>query len=341
MLAHATERTLIVTSHLKIYNDLKDKFLPLSENCTSVEGISNSTWDFGNHSAQVIYLPYWFHPNPSFAPQAISAEFESQIRRFHGRPGVWWAGQFFKYILRPQPETVQTLEAAKKKLGFRKPIVGVHIRRTDKLISEAQFHNVSEYMRWVDDYYDQLETLEKVEKRRVFMASDDPSVFEEARKAYPHYEVIGDPDVARSADVKSRDSNTSIHGIILDFHLLSQTDYLVCTFSSNVCRLAYEIMQTFFTDASHRVKSLDDVYWYYLQTEHYSEAVVAHRPKNKGEITMEIGDVIKVNSNHWDGYSIGMNKRTNETGAFPSFKVVDAVEVVDYTNITQKRVAND
>lgn len=68
------------------------------------------------------------------------------------------------------------LDSGIKKLGFQKPIVGVHIRRTDKVGTEASLHTVDEYMRGVEDYYLQLEMVQKVDKRRVFLASDDPKV---------------------------------------------------------------------------------------------------------------------------------------------------------------------
>lgn len=75
-----------------------------------------------------------------------------------------------------QPETQAIIEAGTQKLGFQHPIVGVHIRRTDKVGTEAALHNVEEYMKHVEDYYQQLEMTETVEKRRVFLASDDPRV---------------------------------------------------------------------------------------------------------------------------------------------------------------------
>lgn len=52
----------------------------------------------------------------------------------------------------------------------------VHIRRTDKVGTEAAFHSVAEYMTAVDDFYDQLELRQPVDKRRVYIASDDYKV---------------------------------------------------------------------------------------------------------------------------------------------------------------------
>lgn len=58
----------------------------------------------------------------------------------------------------------------------------MHVRRTDKVGTEAAFHSVDEYMTYVDDYFNQLELRQKVDVRRVYMASDDPSVLPEAKK---------------------------------------------------------------------------------------------------------------------------------------------------------------
>lgn len=49
---------------------------------------------------------------------------------------------------------------------------------------------------------------------------------------------------ANTASVGRRYSFDSLKNIILDIWLLSETDFLVCTFSSQVCRLAYELMQS-------------------------------------------------------------------------------------------------
>ena len=71
---------------------------------------------------------------------------------------------------------------------------------------------------------------------RVYLASDEPSVLDECRMKYPDVEFLGDQDIAiaRSAALDSRYSDSSLRGVIQDIHLLSLTDHLVCTFSSNV-----------------------------------------------------------------------------------------------------------
>ena len=58
----------------------------------------------------------------------------------------------------------------------------VQIRRGDKLIKEAKWHSLNEYMKHVDEYYDIYELANPYKKidRVVFLASDDIEVFEEA-----------------------------------------------------------------------------------------------------------------------------------------------------------------
>ena len=58
----------------------------------------------------------------------------------------------------------------------------LHIRRTDKVGSEAAYHNVQEYMQHAVAWFDALDarTAHK-HKRRVFIASDEPTVIPEAR----------------------------------------------------------------------------------------------------------------------------------------------------------------
>ncbi|KAL7888568.1 hypothetical protein AOLI_G00035420, partial [Acnodon oligacanthus] len=49
---------------------------------------------------------------------------------------------------------------------------------------------------------------------------------------YPDYEFISDNSISWSAGLHNRYTENSLRGVILDIHFLSQTDFLVCTFSS-------------------------------------------------------------------------------------------------------------
>lgn len=124
----------------------------------------------------------------------------------------------------------------------------MHVRRTDKVGTEAAFHGIEEYMAEVDEYYNQLEMKQNVDKRRIYLASDDPKVLADARNKYPHYEILGDPSISKTAAVSSRYSDTSLNGIIVDIHMLSMSDFLVCTFSSQVSlQVKYSIACFFYS----------------------------------------------------------------------------------------------
>ena len=62
------------------------------------------------------------------------------------------------------------------------------MRRTDKVGTEAAFHGIEEYMKHVIAWYDKLDlrlSKEKTAKksvRRVYLASDDSSVLDEAKE---------------------------------------------------------------------------------------------------------------------------------------------------------------
>nr|CAG4648559.1 EOG090X03KK [Polyphemus pediculus] len=333
IMAYATKRTMILNSKKWRYHHggWEKIFLPVSDTCRDPGGVDKNKWP-GRNETQVIELPIvdMLSPRPPFLPLAIPRDLSERMIRLHGDPQVWWIGQFMKYLLRYQPETQGMLDQAKEAMNFKKPIVGVHVRRTDKVGTEAAFHSVDEYMIHVDDFYNKLEMKQEVDVRRVYLASDDPSVIPEAKKKYPGYEFLGDVTIAKGAAVATRYTDASLRGILLDIHMLAHSDYLVCTFSSQVCRLAYEIMQTLHPDASNKFKSLDDIYYYGGQGPHQQTAILAHKITRPGEISMEVGDVLGIAGNHWDGYSKGVNERSKQSGLYPSFKASDRYNIVDF-----------
>lgn len=133
-----------------------------------------------------------------------------------------------------------------------------------------------------------------------------------------------------AADGNTRYRNTSLRGILSDVYMLANSDYLVCTFSSNVCRLAYEIMQSLHVDASTYYKSLDDLYFFsFFKPRYQEEAVYANNPTRPNEISLEKGDILLINFNRWDGYSHGINVRTKAEGYYPSFKAVIKSKILD------------
>lgn len=49
------------------------------------------------------------------------------------------------------------LTKSEQKFKFKGPIVGIQVRRTDKIGIEASYHKLDEYMDHVERYYDKLD----------------------------------------------------------------------------------------------------------------------------------------------------------------------------------------
>lgn len=129
------------------------------------------------------------------------------------------------------------------------------IRRTDKI---GSFHKLNEYMIKVDQYYKLQKMNGKNLYKAIYLASDDPALFEEAYKKrvkfvcfyyviilivvcfrYPDYYIFGNPELSKTGSVTTNELDKSILNINIDLYFLSQCDYLVCTFSSHVCEIHY------------------------------------------------------------------------------------------------------
>lgn len=344
MIAYGTQRTLVLDSKNWRYNadGWETIFQPVSDTCTvAANHPVNWKGEQYNKNDQVVLLPIvdGLNNRPPYLPLGIPEDISDKIIQLHSDPSAWWVGQFARYLWRPQQWLLDDMAETKRKLDIEKPIVGIQVRRTDKINTEAAFHNVEEYMEHVEAWYDKL-ALRRLKEgntdplvRRVYVASDDASVLPEARRKYPSYTFYGDVDIANSASLNQRYSKISLRGVIMDIHFLSNCDYLVCTFSSQVCRVAYELMQT--EDRSIQqhplFHSLDDIYYFGGQTAHNLEVRYDHEasPRLK-EIELKVGDLVGIAGNHWDGQSKGVNRRTKSGGLYPSYKVLEKYELVKY-----------
>lgn len=125
----------------------------------------------------------------------------------------------------------------------------------------------------------------------------------------------------------------TFHALLVDLTILSEAEYVVCTFTSNVCRFVYELMQgqNRIIDPHYRIKSLDSHFHVHTFNTITKIAVTAHSKKNHNEIDLEVGDILymtvrhspknEYDVNNWDGYIKGTNLRTQKSGVFPSYKV--------------------
>ncbi|VDP48082.1 unnamed protein product [Schistosoma mattheei] len=93
--------------------------------------------------------------NHEWLPHVLPKDMSEELLRLHEAPFVWFGGQLAAYIMRLKPQLAQLINVTLKSFEtIGDPVVGVHIRRTDKLISEAKLHDLSEYMEHVDNFFD-------------------------------------------------------------------------------------------------------------------------------------------------------------------------------------------
>ncbi|XP_052212208.1 alpha-(1,6)-fucosyltransferase-like [Dreissena polymorpha] len=121
-----------------------------------------------------------------FLPLAIPEDIADRLTRIHGDPSAWWVGQFVTYLTRLNAMMRKFLNETKEKLGFVNPIVGLHVRRTNKVGTEAQFHSIDKYMSYANEWFDIYQKQHPGVQKRVYLASDAPGVHHEAKqKGFP------------------------------------------------------------------------------------------------------------------------------------------------------------
>eukprot|EP01134_Creolimax_fragrantissima_P003414 CFRG3414T1 len=204
--------------------------------------------------------PYGTHKN--WIPPFLN---ERGLVNITEEPTSWYMGQVVGWLLRYNHRMTSIVETFCIKNGFEgAPDIGIHVRRSDKIGQEANYHSFAEYMQHVDhfvypyrshhDYYE--ETL--YENVTVYVATDDPKVPEQF-KNYPQYKFwynVNGMEQAASHD--TRWTAESLDHLLLDLKMLSSAEYFVGTFSSQISRLVVELMMSRnLHDTPRRIHSLD------------------------------------------------------------------------------------
>jgi hypothetical protein len=134
--------------------------------------------------------------------------------------------------------------------------------------------------------------------------------------------------------------------------MLAQTDFLVCTLSTALCRVMVELLQLSFSDASWRFRSLDEQFYVYAghriqhvalydhsnsvnpssPTHNVLSAAVAMPNIVKKELELKRGDRVEfvhgrksVRGFKMNGYVLAKNLRTGLTGHIPNYKVYNLI----------------
>jgi glycoprotein 6-alpha-L-fucosyltransferase len=217
-----------------------------------------------------------------------------------------------------------------EKFNIKFPIVGIQVRRTDRLARE-RWVPLERYMDFAEDYYDQLELTESVEKRRVYFATESPELLPEIKSKYPDYEIITNDQASSIAKTWStRFTTEALLGMLVDLHILALCNYTVCTESSNVCRILSEYHQLKHPDTTNVHKSLDTLYFADYENDRFATAILPHTPSSLVEIEMDVGDPLTLDYKYnQNGMYLAVNGRTKEKGLVPAFKVEISLDTFD------------
>ncbi|CAK8681880.1 unnamed protein product [Clavelina lepadiformis] len=329
------QRVLVVQNPTNFYgiHDMNEIFESPSPTCShfEVDQWQDFQSDEQSHNERFLLIKEDDEVRTRFIPQLVPEHIFDLVQRFHNYPYVWWSGQLLSYLMRAKPAVMVETDAVD--FPFQKPTVGVHVRRTDKIYLEgenAAFHHLRDYMSHVEDWFLKEETKLALKsennpklKRRVYLATDDPMVWKEAKRYYPSYKFLGSVERSKRAkNLRTRDTRKGLIDIIADIYSLSQSNYIVCTLTSEVCKVAYQIMQTHNVDASADIYSLDFPFYFDVQAPMMRLVTLNHVAKEStNEIELKVGDQIDVQVDNHNGYFTGKNARTGETGMYPSYKV--------------------
>ncbi|CAH8517708.1 unnamed protein product [Schistosoma intercalatum] len=164
-LALENERVFVLKKHHSgdpFREWLHQSMLPLSDKCSYLDSDNRSD----NIECPLVRKAF---TDPKWLPYALPIDMSEELLRLHEAPFVWFGGQLAAYIMRLKPQLAQLINVTLKSFKTSgDPVVGVHIRRTDKLVLEAKFHDLSEYMEHVDNFFDlQSVNLLTMSKRHV------------------------------------------------------------------------------------------------------------------------------------------------------------------------------
>ncbi len=251
-LALAQNRTLFINGNA--WNDI---YLPVT-NCSKP-----------GRTADVVKQAQKYQTVGPMGPPGLTREWADALTDLHESPYAWFHGHLLRYILRLAPSTFRDRVVRDIAAIGPRPLAGLHIRRTDKLIREAKAYPISQYMLEVQRFYKQNDLEERLAGNDItykpsptaFLATDESDVFVDATQLYPQYRFSKSP---YNSSIDSRASREGLEAISYVVLYLANCDFVVCTFSSNVCRLVYELMLTNMErkgDRTGDVHSLDRVYY--------------------------------------------------------------------------------
>ncbi|XP_039251021.2 alpha-(1,6)-fucosyltransferase-like [Styela clava] len=332
MRALRSQRTLIYISKGWKYakHGREYAFVPLN-NCSTRS--STESYDTAEDTENATIIKTDSNAYKEWIGWSIPRQLAPTLQKYHAEPFLWWIGQLIKYAMKLQPWMEEELNNTITRIEFTGPVVGIQIRRGDKLKASGGFHEVDEYMFYADQYFNNLRKTNKHIQPKVFLATEDEYVLPELTMRYPDYKFLVSNHVAKKITKHIRYGEDGLEGIIFDILFLSRCDYIVCTLSSNVCRAAYEVMSANRVDAATQIQSLDT--GHRLKNILFApwRATADHHPIKSEELELQKGDTVKVSMFYRDsvndGYVLARNQATGK-GKIPAYKAREELTLLDF-----------
>lgn len=223
----------------------------------------------------------------------IPADLAFRLLKLIDNPFAWWMGEIQRFHHNPLPNFKKIIKKITDRVNRTTPIACIHVRRTDK-ITESSYIPLKSYMNLVNEYYDQLDIKTPNISRIVYIASDEPNVFKEARIFFPNFKYITNDNAAKMVQKpRNRVGKQATASVIADMEILAKCDFSVVTYSSNIGRRAFEKKYTYFFDAYDRIFSLDAPYKIFVQKSNQYKIIMKHTSR-KSNVTLKKGDTVLV-----------------------------------------------
>ena len=100
----------------------------------------------------------------------------------HSRPDAWLMSHYTSYLMRYNATFRKETETYRNEKKFSQNCVGIHIRRSDKIIKEAKLYKLGDYMEKVALYYNNNPLLARYTEKCIVLITDEIGLVEETKR---------------------------------------------------------------------------------------------------------------------------------------------------------------
>jgi hypothetical protein len=159
----------------------------------------------------------------------------------------WWTAQSMHFMWQLSSKMQQAVDVTKDEIGWKRPIIGMHVRRGDSCTAREECYSFKDYMVHAIEMYAQYEI------RTIFLSTDSEEILKEAQISGPQHGftiIHTNFDRKHISEAKNLDDChmkgtcdvvEDMKSMIIDLELLAEADVFIGAFSSGAGRLAYEL----------------------------------------------------------------------------------------------------